>query len=91
MLFFHAVTVQAIISAVVAGYIRNVDLVSGAKYAVALVTTALVVWIFVEGATGGSSSSEGLVLLLAGTWPLRDVQRAVRTRVAPLTGGDGED
>ena len=91
MLFFHAVTIQAIISAVVAGYIRNVDLVSGAKYAVALVTTALIVWILVERATAGSGSSEGLVLLLVGAWPLRDVRRAVRTRVAPPTGGDGED
>ena len=88
MLFFHAVTIQAIISAIVAGYIRNVDLVSGAKYAVALVTTALVVWILVEGATGGSGSSEGLVLLLAGARPLRDVRRTVATRVN-LRRGDG--
>jgi len=90
MLFFHAVTIQAIISAIVAGYIRNVDLVSGAKYAVALVTTALVVWILVEGAISGSSTSEGL-LLVAGTGSLRDVRRAVRDEVDTLCGRDGGD
>ncbi|MFB6310733.1 MAG: type II secretion system F family protein, partial [Salinirussus sp.] len=34
MLFFHAVTLQAIISSFIAGYIRNVELLSGVKYAV---------------------------------------------------------
>jgi flagellar protein FlaJ len=91
MLFFHAVTIQAIISAIVAGYIRNVDLVSGAKYAVFLVTTALIVWIFVEGATGGSNSSEGLLLLLAGGWSVRDAGRVARNRIDLPTGRDGED
>jgi flagellar protein FlaJ len=89
MLFFHAVTIQAIISAIVAGYIRNVDLVSGAKYAVVLVTMALVVWIFVERATSGSSSSEGLVLLLAGGCSLGTLRRAVSNRLA--SGGRDEE
>jgi flagellar protein FlaJ len=87
MLFFHAVTIQAIISAVVAGYIRNVDLVSSAKYAVALVTTALVVWIFVERATGGGGgSSEGLLLVLAAGWSISDLGRVVRNRVERVLG-----
>jgi flagellar protein FlaJ len=83
MLFFHAVTIQAIISAIVAGYIRNVDLVSGAKYAVFLATTALVVWLFVEQLTsgGGDGPALGLLLLLATGWSGRDVCRGVRDRL----------
>ncbi|CCQ34869.1 type II secretion system protein [Halorhabdus tiamatea SARL4B] len=49
MLFFHAVSLQAIFSAVIAGYIRNVRIISGLKYAVALMTVSLVVWIAVGG------------------------------------------
>ena len=57
MLFFHAVTTHGVISAVVAGYIRNVGLVSGAKYAVFLSTIALITWVFVERViTGGGSA-----------------------------------
>jgi flagellar protein FlaJ len=68
MLFFHAVTIQAVISAVVAGYIRNVDLVSGAKYAVFLSTIALITWVFVERAvSGGGSAPEAGLLLLGGS------------------------
>ncbi|MFW5950004.1 MAG: type II secretion system F family protein [archaeon] len=48
VLFLHAVTLQAIFSAMIAGYIRNVRLVSGLKYAVALLTVTLVVWMFVS-------------------------------------------
>jgi flagellar protein FlaJ len=47
MLFFHAVTLQAIISGLIAGYIRDASLLSGVKYAVALPTVALVVFIFI--------------------------------------------
>jgi flagellar protein FlaJ len=47
MLFFHAVTLQAIISSFIAGYIRNVELLSGVKYAVVLSTIALVTWMAV--------------------------------------------
>jgi flagellar protein FlaJ len=84
MLFFHAVTIQAIISAIVAGYIRNVDLVSGAKYAVFLSTTALIVWIFVERATGGGSApTEGLLLLLTVGWSVSDIGSVIRDRVRP--------
>ena len=61
MLFFHAVTIQAFISAIVAGYIRNVDLLSGIKYAVPLATLALVVWVGVEAASGAEAA-----LLLGG-------------------------
>ena len=90
MLFFHAVTIQAIISAVVAGYIRNVDLVSGAKYAVFLSTIALVVWIFVERATSGASTTTGLVVVLAGGRSARDCWRVVSSRVG-LSSGRNDD
>jgi flagellar protein FlaJ len=47
MLFFHAVTLQAIISGLIAGYIRDVSLLAGLKYAVVLPTIALVVFMFI--------------------------------------------
>ncbi len=65
MLFFHAVTLQAIISSFIAGYIRNVELISGVKYAVALSTVALLTWIAVNQMSGGSE--QALFLLVATT------------------------
>jgi flagellar protein FlaJ len=47
MLFFHAVTIQAILSGFISGYIRDAELISGVKYAVVLMTLALGVWIYV--------------------------------------------
>src|SRR6056297_2106503 len=47
MLFFHAVTLQAILSGFIAGYIRDASLLSGVKFAVALPTVALVTFAFV--------------------------------------------
>ena len=47
LLFFHAVTIQAILSGFIAGYIRNADIISGVKFAVSLMTLALGVWIYV--------------------------------------------
>ncbi len=47
MLFFHAVTLQAVISGFIAGYIRDADMLSGLKYSVALSTIALVAWALV--------------------------------------------
>ncbi|MHC3437530.1 type II secretion system F family protein [Natrialbaceae archaeon A-gly3] len=47
LLFFHAVTFQAILSGFIAGYIRDANLLSGLKYVTVLVTVALVVWILV--------------------------------------------
>jgi flagellar protein FlaJ len=47
LLFFHAVTLQAVLSSFIAGYIRDVDLISGVKFAVILPTIALVTWIAV--------------------------------------------
>jgi flagellar protein FlaJ len=67
MLFFHAVTLQAIISSFIAGYIRNVQLISGVKYAVALATISLVVWIAVEQVASGDDSSSEALLLLVGS------------------------
>jgi len=47
MLFFHAVTLQAVISGFIAGYIRDVSLLAGMKFAVILPTFALVVFLFI--------------------------------------------
>jgi flagellar protein FlaJ len=47
MLFFHAVTLQAILSGFIAGYIRDASLLSGVKFAVVLPTIALIVFIFI--------------------------------------------
>ncbi|MEF8784933.1 MAG: type II secretion system F family protein [Haloarculaceae archaeon] len=63
MLFFHAVTLQAIISSFIAGYIRNVELISGVKYAIILSTIALIVWITVEQMTSGGGDEAALLLL----------------------------
>ncbi|WP_302080340.1 type II secretion system F family protein [Salinibaculum rarum] len=64
MLFFHAVTLQAIISSFIAGYIRNVELISGVKYAVILSTIALIVWVTVEQMTSGGGDEAALLLLV---------------------------
>jgi len=47
LLFFHAVTMQAILSGFISGYMRDADLLSGVKYVVVLMTIALGVWMFV--------------------------------------------
>ncbi|MFB6308378.1 MAG: type II secretion system F family protein [Haloarculaceae archaeon] len=47
MLFFHAVTLQALLSSFIAGYIRDVKITSGVKFAVILSTIALIVWMAV--------------------------------------------
>jgi flagellar protein FlaJ len=70
MLFFHAVTLQAVVSSFIAGYIRNVDLISGVKYAVALSTVALMVWIVVEQISSGNEDA-ALLLLVGSVGPLR--------------------
>ncbi|QLH82799.1 type II secretion system F family protein [Halosimplex pelagicum] len=44
VLFFHAVVLQALLSSFIAGYIRDVSLLSGVKFAVILPTIALIVW-----------------------------------------------
>ena len=44
VLFFHAVVLQALTSSFIAGYIRDVNLLSGVKFAVILPTIALIVW-----------------------------------------------
>ncbi|MFT4880623.1 MAG: flagellar protein FlaJ, partial [Salinirussus sp.] len=89
LLFFHAVTLQAVISSFIAGYIRNVELVSGVKYAVALSTVALLVWVAVSAVSSGDSgSSESLLLVAGATGPA--TARAVRARVSRyLPGANG--
>nr|WP_255198858.1 type II secretion system F family protein [Halorarius litoreus] len=47
LLFFHAVTVQAILAGLMSGFIRESDLLSGAKYVIGLMTVALLVWLVV--------------------------------------------
>ncbi|GAB3018335.1 type II secretion system F family protein [Natronobiforma cellulositropha] len=47
LLFFHAVTFQAILSGFISGYMRDADLLSGLKYVIVLVTIALVAWVLV--------------------------------------------
>jgi flagellar protein FlaJ len=47
MLFFHAVTFQAIVSGIVAGYIRDVSILAGVKFLVVLPTFGLVVFLFI--------------------------------------------
>ncbi|WP_049996065.1 type II secretion system F family protein [Halococcus sediminicola] len=44
MLFFHAVTIQGVMSGFIAGYIRSGNLLTGAKFAVVLPTFALIVF-----------------------------------------------
>ena len=45
MLFFHAVTLQAIFSGIISGYMRDSNVLAGLKYAIILETISLVVWI----------------------------------------------
>ncbi|MGM0606746.1 MAG: type II secretion system F family protein, partial [Halobacteriota archaeon] len=47
LLFFHAVTLQAILSGLVCGYIRDANLASGVKYVILLSSAALGVWMVV--------------------------------------------
>jgi flagellar protein FlaJ len=47
LLFFHAVTIQAVLAGLIAGYIRTAKLVSGVKFVVILQTIALAVWVVV--------------------------------------------
>jgi flagellar protein FlaJ len=47
LLFFHAVTLQAILSGIISGYIRTANLLAGVKFVVILQTIALAVWLVV--------------------------------------------
>ena len=47
LLFFHAVTIQAVLSGVISGYIRDANILSGVKFVVILVTIALGTWMVV--------------------------------------------
>ncbi|MEF8776041.1 MAG: type II secretion system F family protein [Haloarculaceae archaeon] len=91
MLFFHAVTLQAIISSFIAGYIRSVDLIAGVKFAVVLSTIALITWIGVEQMSGAGEEAGALILLAAAParsrllrlrWRLGEYCSTLRERVA---------
>ncbi|MDX1744307.1 MAG: type II secretion system F family protein [Halobacteriales archaeon] len=47
LLFFHAVTIQAVLSGFISGYIRSANLLSGVKFVVVLSTFALGTWMVV--------------------------------------------
>jgi len=47
MLFFHAVTIQGILSGFIAGYIREANVLAGVKFAIVLPTIALLVFAFI--------------------------------------------
>ena len=47
LLFFHAVTLQAVLSGFISGYIRDAQIISGVKFVVILQTLALAVWVVV--------------------------------------------
>jgi flagellar protein FlaJ len=81
MLFFHAVTLQAIISSFIAGYIRNVELISGVKYAVALSTIALIVWVAVQQISESGSGEEAAALLLVAGGSARPALSRARRQV----------
>ena len=66
MLFFHAVTAQAIVSSFIAGYIRSVEIIAGVKYAVVLSTIALVAWVAVEQISSAGGGDAALLLLVGG-------------------------
>jgi flagellar protein FlaJ len=48
LLFFHAVTLQAILGGLVCGYVRDANVASGVKYVVSLLLAALAVWMVVS-------------------------------------------
>ena len=76
MVFFHAVTLQAIVSSFIAGYIRSVELMAGLKYAVILGTITLIVWTIVEQLSGDVNEGGEALLLLA-----TPASQSLRTRV----------
>jgi flagellar protein FlaJ len=47
LLFFHGVTIQAVISGLISGYIRTADIRSGIKFVLILMTVALATWVVV--------------------------------------------
>ncbi len=47
MLFLHAVTMQAILSGMISGYIRDAEILSGMKFVIVLMTIALVTWMLI--------------------------------------------
>jgi flagellar protein FlaJ len=44
LMFFHAVTIQAVFAGLISGYLREASLRAGAKYVVVLLALSLTVW-----------------------------------------------
>ena len=47
LLFFHAVSIQAVLAGLIACYLRTAEITSGVKFVVVLQTIALAVWVVV--------------------------------------------
>jgi flagellar protein FlaJ len=66
MIFFHAVTIQAVVSSFIAGYIRSVEIMAGLKYAVVLGTITLIAWTVVEQLSDPEAAVSLLLVVSAG-------------------------
>jgi flagellar protein FlaJ len=90
MVFFHAVTLQAVVSSFIAGYIRSVELMAGLKYAVILSMITLVTWTIVEQISSANSSESATALLLLVTPAGRTVLTRASQEITQMRTGDGE-
>ena len=79
MVFFHAVTLQAVVSSFIAGYIRSVEIMAGMKYAVVLATITLITWTIVEQVSD-PAAAPALLVLVGSTG--RGARHAVTRRIA---------
>jgi len=70
---------QALVSSFIAGYIRNVELISGVKYAVVLSTIALIVWILVTQVSEGGGGDAAVLLLVLAVPSRHEVCHRART------------
>ncbi|MFT4946850.1 MAG: flagellar protein FlaJ [Natronomonas sp.] len=80
MVFFHAVTIQAVVSSFIAGYIRSVELMAGLKYAVVLATITLITWTVVEQISDPQEAAAVLVLVgsVGRRWSVPPAENAKR-------------
>jgi flagellar protein FlaJ len=90
MVFFHAVTLQAVVSSFIAGYIRSVELMAGLKYAVVLATITLVTWTVVEQISAAGSSDPTASLLLLAAPMGRSVLTRAHQKIETIRTSDAE-